>query len=128
MDIWGKGNDVVGKSYVDILPELENQQIYTQIRRVLRTGVPFPCQKSKGRFNYKLHPHYFNYSFTPLLDTEGEVYAVMNTAAEVTELNEAKQKVEESEKRFRESVKRAQSVLLFSGDLITKQRWLTRVI
>ena len=98
MDAWGKGNDVVGKRYSDILPEFGNQHIFEQIRKVLRTGVPFHAKNQKVDIvkNGELKPYYYNYSFTPLLDASGKVDAVMNTAAEVTELHEAKQKVEEA--------------------------------
>jgi PAS domain S-box-containing protein len=50
---------------------------------------------------------YFNYSFTPLYDTNGQIYGVMNTAFDVTEVNLAKKKIEESDKRFRNTVKQA---------------------
>lgn len=109
MDAWGKGNKVIGKLYSDVLPELENQHIYEQIREVLYTGIPFYARNQKVDIfkNGNLKSFYFNYSFTPLLDAAGNVHSVMNTAADVTELNEAKQKVEESEKRFRDTVKQA---------------------
>ncbi len=106
MDAWGKGNDVIGKLYSEILPELENQHIFKQIRSVFNTGIPFHARNQKVEIiiNGELKSFYYNYSFTPLLDVHGKVHSVMNTAAEVTELNEAKHKVEESEKRFRDAV------------------------
>ena len=109
MDAWGKGNDVIGKLYSDILPELENQNIYDQIRMVLRTGIPFHAKNQKVKIvkNEELKTFYYNYSLTPLIDADGNVHSVMNTAAEVTELNIAKYKVEESEKRFRDVVMQA---------------------
>ncbi|MBP0903157.1 PAS domain-containing protein [Mariniflexile gromovii] len=119
MDAWGKGNDVEGKLYTDILPELENQQIFEQLHGVLNTGIAFHRKNQRVDLNINgvLKPHYFNYSFTPLLDTSGEVYGVMNTAAEVTELHQAKQKVEESEKRFRDSVEQAPlGIAIFGGN------------
>ncbi|REE25766.1 PAS domain S-box-containing protein [Winogradskyella pacifica] len=118
MDAWGKGHDVIGKLYTEILPEFDNQQIFSQIRNVLRTGIAFHARNQKVEIiqNEELKPFYYNYSFTPLLDVEGNVYAVMNTAAEVTELHEAKQKVEESEKRFRDSVMQAPlGIVIFRG-------------
>ena len=118
MDIWGKGNDLIGKTYPEVLPELEDQQIYEQLHNVLRTGKAFHAinQRVDLEKNGTLIPHYFNYSFTPLFDADDNVYAVMNTAAEVTELHEAKRKVEESEKRFRESVKQAPlGIAIFRG-------------
>lgn len=118
MDAWGKGNDVIGKLYSDILPELENQQIFKQVRRVFHTGVPFHAKNQKVdlRIDGHLKTFFFNYSFTPLFDEFGNVYAVMNTAAEVTELHEAKIKVEESEKRFRNMVMQAPlGITIFRG-------------
>ena len=96
MEVWGKGINVIGKLYTDILPELEGQHIFEQVREVLSTGIPFHAKNQKVDLliNGKLKSHYFNYSFTPLYDASGNVYAVMNTAAEVTELHEAKQTVE----------------------------------
>lgn len=98
MDAWGKGNDVIGKLYSDILPEFGNQQIFEQIGQVLHTGIPFHAKNQKVDIVKKgqSNTFYYNYSFTPLMDGSGNTYAVMNTAAEVTELHEAKQKVEEA--------------------------------
>ncbi|MEO9021963.1 MAG: PAS domain-containing protein, partial [Ginsengibacter sp.] len=96
MDAWGKGNDVIGKLFSEILPELENQQIYKQLDDVFTTGIPFHFKNQQVTLlkDGELKPHYFNYSLMPLFDTDGNIYGVMNTAAEVTELNEAKQSVE----------------------------------
>lgn len=109
IDIWGKNSDVIGKLYPEILPEFGNETVLSQIKKVLRTGIPFHAKNYKVDIikEDKQHSLYFNYSFTPLLDNSGNVYAVINTAAEVTELNEAKHKVEENEKRFREAVTQA---------------------
>ncbi|MGZ5286318.1 MAG: PAS domain-containing protein [Flavisolibacter sp.] len=103
MDIWGKGNDVVGKTYAEVLPELIDQKVYNQLDEVFTTGIPFHAKNTRIDLlvNGKKQVYYFNYIFTPLYDAEGRVYGVMNTAADVTDLNEAKQKVEESEWRFR---------------------------
>lgn len=118
MDAWGKGNDVVGKLYTEILPEFGNQQIFDQIHEVLDTGIAFHAKNQKIEIdnNGEISTYYFNYSFTPLIDGDGNVHSVMNTAAEVTEIHEAKQKVEESEKRFRDSVQQAPlGVVIFRG-------------
>ncbi|MEO6819167.1 MAG: PAS domain S-box protein [Ginsengibacter sp.] len=103
MDIWGKGNDLVGKLYSEILPEFENQQIFQQLDDVYSTGIPYHTknQRIEIEINGNMEPFYFNYSLTPLFDMEGKVYGVMNTAADVTDLNIIKLKVEESESRFR---------------------------
>ncbi|MBO3099698.1 PAS domain-containing sensor histidine kinase [Gelidibacter pelagius] len=118
MDAWGKGNDVVGKLYSDILPEFGSQHIFDQIHKVRHTGIPFHAKNQKIEIdnNGKLDAFYFNYNFTPLIDGSGHVHSVMNTAADVTELHEAKVKVEESEKRFRDMVMQAPlGIVIFRG-------------
>jgi PAS domain S-box-containing protein len=47
--IWGKGNDVIGKSFKDVLPELGNQLVFEQIKAVLETGQSFPYPKHAPR-------------------------------------------------------------------------------
>ena len=109
MDVWGKGSDLVGKRYSEVLPELDSQAIYPQLDGVYTTGIPFHARNQQVDLvvDGRLRSFYFNYSFTPLHDTEGKVYGVMNTAADVTDLNLAKQKVEQSERNFRSMVLQA---------------------
>lgn len=106
MKVWGKGYDVVGKLYSEVLPEVENQNIYQQLDEVYITGKPFHARNQRVDLLIEgaLQSFYFNYSFTPLFDGEGKVYGVMNTAADVTDLNVAKQKVEQSEKNLRNMI------------------------
>ena len=103
MDIWGKGNNLVGKLYSEVLPELENQKIFEQLDNVYTSGIPYHAKNERIelRIDGNLQTFYFNYSLTPLLDVSGNVYGVMNTAADVTDLNYIKLKIEESENRFR---------------------------
>ncbi len=55
-----------------------------------------------------LTAYFFNYDFTPLYDAAGNVYGVMNTAADVTDLVSAKQKVEETEASLRSAIELAE--------------------
>lgn len=109
LDVWGKGNDVIGKRYSEILPELGNQQIFEQLDSVYTTGIPFHAKNQRVDLvvDGRLQSFYFNYSFTPLFDAAGNVYGVMNTAAEVTDLNLAKQRIEQSEQNLRNMILQA---------------------
>lgn len=104
IDVWGKGPEVIGKTYAEVLPELADQQIYDQLAGVYTTGIPFHVRYQRVDLvvEGKLQPFYFNYSFTPLFDSEGKVYGVMNTAAEVTDFVVARQELEVSEARYRQ--------------------------
>ncbi|MBL7718647.1 MAG: PAS domain-containing protein [Flavipsychrobacter sp.] len=119
IDVWGKGNDVIGKTYTEILPELENQEIFDQITTVYETGTAFHARNQRVdlMIDDKLQSFWFNYSFTPLFDAGGKVYGVMNTAAEVTDLNRAKQQIEESERNLRNIILQApMATCIYSGE------------
>lgn len=122
LDTWGKGNDVLGKRYTEILPELENQDIFDQIKNVLRTGEAYHAKDSRVDLVIDgiLTTHYFNYSFSPLLDDEGNVYGVVNTGVDVTDLNLARKKTEEAEMRLRLMVESA-DLGVYEADLLTNE-------
>ena len=108
-DVWGKGDNVIGKTYSELLPELEGQNIYAQLDAVYDTGVPFHIRNQRVDLvvGGQLREFYFNYSFTPLVDNSGAVYGIMNTAADVTDLYLAKKQVEQSEQNFRNMILQA---------------------
>ncbi len=107
--VWGKGPDVIGKTYTEILPELKDEPIFKQVETVYETGQSFHSKNTRIDLlvDNKLKTSYFDYSFTPLYDNHGNVYGVMNTGVEITDLYLAKQKIEESDKRFRDTVRQA---------------------
>lgn len=106
IDIWGKGDEVIGKSFKEVLPELDNQLVFDQIEKVISTGEAFHTQNTPLDLvvDGKLRRYYFNYSFTPLFDIAGNIYGVMNTGVDLTELNLAKKQIEESEQNIRSMV------------------------
>jgi PAS domain S-box-containing protein len=111
IDVWGKGKgkEVIGKLYSEVLPELENQDIFVQLDQVFTTGIPFHARNQRLDLivDGVVKTSYFNYSFTALFDQAGEVYGVMNTAAEVTDIVLSKLKVEQSERNLYNMVRQA---------------------
>lgn len=109
LDVWGRDASVIGKTYREVLPELERQGPFEQLDEVFITGISFHAHNQRIDLAREGHlqTFYFNYSFTPLFDSSGKVYGVMNTAANVTDLFLAKQKVEQSEHNFRNIIKQA---------------------
>lgn len=127
LDTWGKGNDVIGKTYPEILPELRDSIILKQLHSVLDTGIPI--HEKNQRVDIVMHGRpeafYFNYSFTPVLDENGQVYAVMNTAADITDLVLAKQKIEENELLLQTRVEERTALLRkVNNDLTTTNKEL----
>lgn len=118
IDIWGKGQDVIGKLYREILPELDNQEVFKQLDKVFTTGEPFHTKNQRLDLivDGRKRPYYFNYSLTPLYDSDGQIYGVMNTGADVTELNLAQRKVEENERILRSTILQAPvAMCIFRG-------------
>ncbi|MFD2934026.1 PAS domain-containing protein [Spirosoma flavum] len=109
IDVWRKGKEVIGKPYAELLPELANQDIFAQLDDVYTTGIPFHARNQRVNIVVDgiLQPYYFKYSFTPLYDADGQVYGVMNTAADVTDLVLAKQQVDESEATLQDAIELA---------------------
>ena len=99
---WGKGDQVIGKKYAELLPEIQKQQITEQALTVLKTGVPFDAKNKKVNLviDGVMKSFYFNYSFIPLYNKEGEIYGIMNTGTDVTDLHSAKEQVEISNERL----------------------------
>ncbi|HJW18629.1 MAG TPA: PAS domain-containing protein, partial [Flavisolibacter sp.] len=110
INIYGKGPDVIGKSYKEILPELDNQEIFNQLDQVMETGIPFHAKNQRVDIEHagQLQTYYFNYSFTPLFDADEKVYGIMNTAADVTDLVLAKKVAEISEEKARLAIASAE--------------------
>ncbi|MGC3943649.1 MAG: PAS domain-containing protein [Chryseolinea sp.] len=106
IDVWGKGPGQVGKTYYEALPELESQDIFPLLDRVFMTGEPFHARNQRVDLvvDGKLGTYYFNYSFTPLYDKNGNVYGVMNTAADVTDLNQAKLQIVREQELARQKI------------------------
>jgi PAS domain S-box-containing protein len=100
---WGKGSGVLGLPLAEALPELKGQPFLEILDRIFTTGVAY---EAKGVFcelvvNGILGTYYFDFSYKPLFDENGDVYAIMDMAIDVTEEVIAAQQLETSEARFR---------------------------
>lgn len=97
MDVWGKG-DIIGRTYYEMLPELGFQEVFDHLEKAFETGLPVHIRQKHLYFlvDGEKHHYYFNYSFIPLFDDSGKVYATTVTAADVTDLIMATKKAEES--------------------------------
>lgn len=119
---WGKGTEVIGKKYLEVVPEIENQQIFNQALSVFQTGIPFHAKNKKVDLviDDVLKTFYFNYSFIPLFDNEKKIYGIMNTGADVTDLHEAHKKIQSSDERLRMAIE-SSGMGTYEIDLSTKK-------
>ena len=119
---WGKGTEVIGKKYLEVVPEIEKQQIFDQALRVFQTGIPFHAKNKKVELviDNVLKTFYFNYSFIPLFDNEKKIYGIMNTGADVSDLYEAHKQIQSSDERLRMAIE-SSGMGTYEIDLSTKK-------
>lgn len=99
IDIVGKGNDIVGKPLSEVMPELHNQPFLQILDDVFTTGVTF--QSYSTQVNIVQHGvmshNFYDITYSPLFDSEGKVYAILDIAIEVTERVNVEKQIHESQ-------------------------------
>lgn len=100
---WGKDKTVIGKTLQNALPELQGQPFIDILKNVYRTGIPYFSQEDRVDLfvDGVLQTFYYNFSYKPMRDVDGKVYAIINVAVNVTELINARKIAESAEDESR---------------------------
>jgi PAS domain S-box-containing protein len=118
---WGRDASVIGKPFNIALPELEDQPFLGLIKSVYHTGKPYSTDSDRAdlMIGGRLETFYFKFTYLPLYDKEGNRYGVACFATDVTELERARQAVEESEMTLYNLVRQAPIgiCIIRAGDL-----------
>jgi len=107
---WGRDASVIGKTYYEALPELASQPFFKILDKVFTSGVAYEATEDRVDLvvDGRLQTYYFNFTFKPLKNADGNVWGVLNTAADVTELVITRQKLTESEERTQLAIESAE--------------------
>ncbi len=130
LELLGRDNSIVGRPFMEAMPELLETPIMDRLRRVLHTGEDFHSAEEKFILHRFGQPTvgYYNYTCKALRNTDGEIYGIINTAVEVTEQVIARQKVMEAEEALRGAIELAElgtwSIDLETGLLTYSDRLL----
>ncbi|QXV65166.1 PAS domain-containing protein [Mucilaginibacter sp. 21P] len=102
LKVWGKDESVLGKTFLQALPEMENQPFVGILKNVFATGIPYEANAEKVFLfiDGELKTFYFNFNYQPLKDEQGKVWGILNTASDVTELVLTRQKLADTEERI----------------------------
>ncbi|HEX9958650.1 MAG TPA: ATP-binding protein [Fibrella sp.] len=103
LSYWGKDKSVLGQPFREAVPELEGQGFLEILSDVYASGKAYQVKAARAILTVGgvLGTFYFDISFKPLRNKKGEVYAILNTAVDVTQQVVAWHKLEESEARYR---------------------------
>ncbi|MFE3846726.1 response regulator [Flavobacterium sp. LB3P45] len=119
-EIWGKGDDIEGKKFLEILPELQELRYPALLKEVLTTGIPFYGYEFLAPLfrNGILMNEYFNFVYQPYHEADETISGVTIIAYDVTthviaknELIEAKIKADQKTLIAEEAVKSKQQFL-----------------
>lgn len=121
LQTWDKKADVIGKTFRQALPELEGQPFYDLLDHVYTTGETYQAMEDQVILfrNGKMETTYYNFTYKALKDESGQIWGVMNTGVEVTEIVEAKNKIKRAEEELEEQVRlRTLELQRLNSDLI----------
>jgi PAS domain S-box-containing protein len=108
--LWGKDQSVLGMDLMEALPELEGQPFMQLLDQVYTTGVAYHATEDRADLvvDGKLQSYYFNFTYKPLKDAEGKIYAILNMAIDVTHQVLARQQLTETQESLREAIELAE--------------------
>ena len=112
-EIWGKGDNVEGKTLLQLLPELIGQPFPAMMDTVYTTGKPVYANEILARLNHngKIEERYFNIVYQPHLEADETISGVITIAHEVTNEVLTRKKIEESEHRFQAAVAAVEGIV-----------------
>ena len=120
IDVWGKGPSVIGMTLANALPELRSDPLLLLLDELFVTGQPYHTRASRAdQVNGAVSDtYYFDYTFKPLRNADGAVYAIMKMVVDVTAQVMAQERqaeqiraLAESEERFQAAVVAVQGIL-----------------
>jgi PAS domain S-box-containing protein len=122
-EIWGKGDDVEGKKFIDILPELKELTFPKLLDEVYTTGIAFYGDALLAPMfrNGKLEETYFNFVYQPYLETNETISGVTIIAYEVTAQVMAKNELIESK------INADQKTIIAEEAVKSKQQFLSNM-
>jgi PAS domain-containing protein len=102
IELWGKGDSVLGKPLRQALPELERQPFFQILDEVYTSGKAYEANNAEVMRVVNGVPglYYFNFTYKPLFNAAGQVYGILDVAIDVTEQVLSRKKVEESAAKY----------------------------
>jgi PAS domain S-box-containing protein len=104
LEVWDKrSEDVIGKVWYDVFPELKEQGFEEILDRVVTNGEQVVVNEQELTIVRKgqREKAFFNYSIQPLHDDDGNITGIITTGLDVTQAVLSRKEVEESEAYFR---------------------------
>lgn len=97
LQLWGKSSAAIGRKLIDAVPELEGQPFIPILQQVFKTGETYHTDQQRAELviDGKLQSFWFNFTYKPLHDAAGKVYAILNMATDITRQVQLQQQKDE---------------------------------
>ncbi|HVG40810.1 MAG TPA: PAS domain-containing protein [Chitinophagaceae bacterium] len=108
--VWNIDSTSIGKTFLEILPEMENQGFHELLLDVLRNGKTHHGYETPAQFlraNGDVETVYFNFIYQPYREADGKISGVLVLATDVTEQVTTKHNLAQSEINFRNTILQA---------------------
>jgi len=102
LNVWGKDESIIGKTFSQALPELEGQPFFQLLDDVYTSGIAYEATEDRVDLlvEGQMQIFYFNFTYKPLKNAAGGVWGIINTATDVTELVITRQKLATVDERI----------------------------
>lgn len=125
LELWGrKSDEVLNKPVFEALPEAKGQGLEMMLGNVFETGEKFEAHERLVKLsrNGKIEDIFINFVYEALKEPDGTISGIVAVANDVTAQVVARYAVEDSEKRFRNTVKQVPlGILILKGsDLVVE--------
>jgi PAS domain S-box-containing protein len=110
LTLWNVNKDAIGKSILEILPEVKEQGFLDLLVNVYKNGETHYGIESEFYFkrpNGDTDLHFFNFIYQPYREANDEITGVLIIASDVTSQVNAKRKLDISESNFRNVILQA---------------------
>lgn len=95
---WGKERNIIGLPLYDAVPELQGQPFKKMLQEVLATGISNAgVTTAETLIDGTIQTHYYEYEYRAIKDRDGLPYAILHRAANVTERELRKLKLQAKE-------------------------------
>ncbi|MDQ3123595.1 MAG: PAS domain S-box protein [bacterium] len=105
LQVVGKTDKILGKTVLEVFPELRGQKILKILMDVYKTGKPYIGKEVLINLDVnnvgKPEDKYFNFVYHPYRNENGKVVGILTHAIEVSEQVKARKKAEENEERYK---------------------------
>jgi two-component system, OmpR family, sensor histidine kinase VicK len=89
ISFWGKDRSVIGQAFPEAVPELIGQPFFDLLKEVWQTGNTYEAKDTAAqlRVDGKLQWFYYDFIYRAIKNENGEVYCILHTATDVSELH-----------------------------------------